>query len=196
MASMPGYHVSKGPFAFLDQRFDGTNPANYQAALAALGGSLQAAAAARFGAGDQKTQHFQNDWLGGANRWNALKPEETLRAGLTQAITKALQTNPPKPMEFFWICALDRDFHVYFSDGPRQVNVFIFTPPPLDPGGNPNSAAFTNPATLTTPENLFVVKKRDWEDNPPGSTYPGPITTLVPNTPPPPASIIMREIFR
>src|SRR5262245_7543229 len=99
---MPGYHITKGPFAFLDQMFDGTNPGNYTAALAAIAapGGLLGAATARIGPGAQLTC-FQDDWLNNPS-WNQLKPQETLREGLTAAINAA-NANPanPKPMEFF-----------------------------------------------------------------------------------------------
>ena len=188
MASMPGYHITKGPFGFLDRRFDGMNPANYTAALNSLTGTLLAAAQNRFPNDVPKVQHFQNDWLGNG-AWNQLKPEETLREGLKAAINAALSPNPanPKPMEFFWVCARERAFHVYYSTGPHQINVFIFTPPPVDP--LPLVAG-----VLVHPENLFVVKKEDWEDNPPGSGYPGGFTTLVAGSPGSPA-IITRQIF-
>jgi hypothetical protein len=194
---MPGYHISKSPFAFLDQRFDGTNVGNYTAALTAIAGGLLAAANARFPGNPPKVQHFHDHWLGGPGPWMQEEPEETLKEGLTAAIktalgvspTQPLPTPPPttaKPMEFFWICAREHSFHVYFFNGPRQVSVFIFTPPPVDP---------IPVATMTgwNGENLFVVKKEDWESNPPGSNYPGPVTTLPPGSTT--SDIIFREIF-
>ena len=182
MASMPGYHINKGPFAFLDDTFDGTNPGNYTAALAAIAGGLLGAATTRLGPGTQLTC-FQNQWLGNPG-WNQFKPEATLQQGLTAAINAALAPDPahPKPMEFFWICAREPTFELYFSDGPHQVNVFIFTPPPVDP--MPQTFG-----TLTTGEGIFVVKAPTWENTPPGSNYPSPITPL-------PAGVIEREVWR
>lgn len=202
MASMPGYHISKGPFDFLDGRFNGANPQNYIDALNRLAGPLLAAAQARF-PGDPKVSHFQDDWLTSGN-WAPLKPEQTLQAGLSAAIKAAIGVAPTapipvaapataRPMEFFWICAREQEFHVYYFDGPRQVTVFIFTPPPIQPGGGPNAVT---PASLGTPEHLFVVKKRDWESTPPGQTYPGPITTMVAAPGPGQPEIILREVYR
>src|SRR5262249_39942048 len=110
VASMPGYHINKGPFAFLDDTFDGTNPGTYTAALAAIAGGLLGAATTRLGPGTQLTC-FQNQWLGNPG-WNQFKPEATLQQGLTAAINAALAPDPahPKPMEFFWICAREHTF--------------------------------------------------------------------------------------
>ena len=130
MGSTHGYRVGKGPFAYLDVLFDGTNAEAYEAAKIELAGSLLAAAERRFGATDRKVQHFQGDWLGGA--WSDLRPEETLKVGLTRAITRAQGDDPghPKPMEFFWVTCDDHVFHVYCSDGPHQVTVIVATPFP------------------------------------------------------------------
>lgn len=189
MASMPGYHITKGPFAYLDQMFDGTNPGNYAAALATIGspGGLLGAAGARVGPAEFAC--FRDDWLGNP-AWNQRKPNETLREGLIAAINAAMQPNPanPKPMEFFWVCAREHTFQVYFCDRPRQVTVFIFTDPPKDPipqqfGG------------LTTGEGIFVVKAPSWENNPVpggGPPYPSPITQLPAANP----VVIMREVWR
>lgn len=196
MASMPGYHVSKGPFGFLDGMFDGSDATKYADAIAKLQGSLQTAAEDRWTPGDPRVQHFKTDWLGTGNNWGQLKPEDTLRQGLIRAITKAKATTPPKPMEFFWVCALDHDFHIYYCDGPHHVTVIVFTPPPLDVGGNPHITV--DPSALTAPTDppLFVVKKKDWENTGPGQQYPSAVTTLVPQTSPPVAEIIERQIMR
>jgi hypothetical protein len=174
--------------------FDGTNPSAYAAAKVKVAGSLKDAADARFGAGDPKVVHFQNDWLGGAYHWGNLKPEETLKAGLTQAITKAQGGDPthPKPMEFIWVCARDKAFHVYYCDGPRQVTVIIFTPPPLDAQENPTGGAVET-TSLTNQEPIWVVKKQENYDTSGG--YPGPVTQLTVVGPPQPATIIERQIF-
>jgi hypothetical protein len=200
MGSMPIYNISKGPFADLDARFDGTIKQNYHDALDTLNTTdLLTATQQRYGATNKKTQHFEDDWLGSANNpakynWSNLRIDDTLKWGLIQAIETALQTDPPKPMEFFWVCANDHSFHIYFHDGPHQVTVMIFTPPPLvGVNGNPNANGFRDPADLTTPENLFVVKKYEVSD---AGTYPSPITILYPPDPASPPEIIMREIFR
>jgi hypothetical protein len=202
MASMPGYHVSKGPFGYLDGMFDGTaaSAPAYTAALNTLtNDTLQNAAVARFGAGDARVQHFTTDWLGsgpGSNHWDQLKPADTLREGLIRAITKANATNPPKPMAFFWVCALDRDFHIYYCDGPHHVTVIIFTPPPLDDHGNPHFTVNLSALSAPTVPPLFVVKKQDWESTSPPDGYPSAFTTLAPSTTSPIVNIIERQIMR
>jgi hypothetical protein len=160
MPAMPTYHVTKGSqFGFLDQQFGGANFMNeYASALGRLQGpgsvGLDAAAAAH--APNQLSQsdvtHFTNHWLG--NWWQALAVPDTLRAGFTQAITHA--QNVQKPIEVLWICAQDRAFHVYYCEGPRQVTVLVFTPPPdTGPAADP----------LGSPEQIWVVKLRDNFDN-------------------------------
>ena len=197
MGSMPGYNVSKGPFAFLDGMFDGRNPQAYKDAKTMLAGSLKAAADARFSPTNARVKHFDDHWLNNGNHWKHLQPEETLKAGLTGAITKAQGIDPdhPKPIEFFWVCSRDNEFHVYYCEGAHQVTVIIFTPPPLDNAGNP-SGDTVSLSKLTEPEPIWVVKARDtWETAAPGSGYPGPITTLATVPPPNPATIIQRQIY-
>jgi hypothetical protein len=187
--------VSKGPFAYLDVMFDGTNPAAYTEALTRLEGSLKAAAEARFGTSHPRVTHFQNDWLT-SNHWNNLFPEETLKAGLKRAITTARGDDPlhPKPMEFFWVCAREHDFHVYYCEGLRQVTVIIFTPPPLVAEDGAPSGATVGANTLTTKEPIWVVKKKEnYEATATG--YPGLISTLATIAGPPAATIIERQIY-
>ncbi|HLM21144.1 MAG TPA: hypothetical protein VK390_06420 [Propionibacteriaceae bacterium] len=162
MGSMPTYHVSKGPFRFLDQLFANPSSGAFDAALTALGGpdakaTLHAAAQARQAAqpmdlagGD--VGHFDAHWLGGW--WKELAPADTLRAGIREAITHA--KNIAKPMEFFWICTQDREFQVYYCEGFHQVTVLILTPPPDPPGHSTD--------VLKTPELIWVVKLRDNSD--------------------------------
>lgn len=188
MGSTHGYRLGKGPFAYLDGLFDGTDAAAYEAAKVKLAGSLQEAAANRFGATDPKVQHFQEDWLGRA--WSDLRPEETLKAGLTRAITRAQGDDPshPKPMEFFWVPCDDDVFHVYYSDGPHQVTVIIVTP---------FAGALDEPSdNRTTPEPVWVVKQEDFETTPAGQDYPGTITELAEVAAPFPATIIERQLYR
>ncbi len=206
MASMPGYHVSKGPFRFLDGLFgDPSTPvgyANFTNALNALtlaGGSaeatMKAAAQARTiidpaSLPQAATDHFGADWLGLGHGWKKYSPADVLRHGITEAITEALRP-PVKPMEFFWVCAKDKEFQVYYSRGPNQVTVMILTPLPDPPGGGSPHAA----APLTTPENIWVVKKEEAFDaaypSPVGLTHLGPTTDGVL----PAAQVIKRQIY-
>ena len=52
-------------------------------------GSLKAAADARFSPTNARVQHFDDHWLHNGNHWKHLQPEETLKAGLTAAISAA-----------------------------------------------------------------------------------------------------------
>jgi hypothetical protein len=168
---MPTYHVVKGSqFGYLEQLF-GPPPANfmaqYQAALDQLQNptvTLEAAAQARANASPGSlsgpdVDHLKNHWLGAPGpNWVQLAVPDTLRAGFIEAIKHAQSVQ--MPMEVLWICALDKDFHVYYVEGRNQVTVLVFTPPP-DQG-----AATTAP--LTTPEKIWVVKLRDNHD---GAAY-------------------------
>jgi hypothetical protein len=156
---MPTYHINKGSqFGYLDATLGSNNfQGAYSAALTKLQGAnpaavLNTAANARV-APNQLTQndfnHFVGDWLGGNNWWPQTAVPDTLRAGFVQAITRAQNAN--KPIEVLWVCAVDRDFHVYYCDGPRQVTVLVFTP---HPGQHTN-------LPLNRPENIWVVKLRD-----------------------------------
>jgi hypothetical protein len=170
MGSKPTYHVSKGPFGFLDELFSqppgaAFDPSAYDAAIAALSGgpdarsTLHTAAQARQTATGQLTSgevsHFDADWLSGW--WKQLAPADTLLAGLREAITHAKTVQ--KPLEFFWVCVQDQAFQVYYSDGPNQVTVIVLTPLPDPPGGNPHTFDL-----LTKAEDIWVVKKKDTFD--------------------------------
>jgi hypothetical protein len=159
MPSMPTYHINKGSqFGFLDTTLGSANyVAECAAALTRLQGAdsaavLNAAASARV-APNQLTQddfnHFVQDWLGSNSWWPANAVPDTLRAGFVQAISHAQAAQ--KPMEVLWVCTHDPDFHVYYCEGPRQVTVLIFSPPPRQHTNLP----------LNHPESIWVVKLRD-----------------------------------
>lgn len=158
---MPTYHIVKGSqFGYLEQQF-GPPAANfmaqYQTALNQLQyptstATLTAAAGAKVS--PQDVTHMKDHWLGSPGTWNTLAVPDTLRAGFVEAIKHAQSVR--KPMEVFWICAKDPDFHVYYCDGPNQVTVHVFTPPP-------DQGALTN-QPLTRAENIWVVKLRDNAD--------------------------------
>lgn len=161
MPSMPTYHVNKGAqFGVLDDQFGGSGfLAEYDAALSRLQGPdpeplLDAGAAAHVAPNKLSStdfDHFTQHWLG--NWWPQLAVSDTLRAGFVQAITHARTVQ--KPMEVLWVCARDRAFHVYFCEGPRQVTVIVFTPPPATHTTQP----------LDRIENIWVVKLREQDDD-------------------------------
>jgi hypothetical protein len=138
MASMPTYHVAKGPFRYLDELFDDPGSEEFARALAALSGddagdTLRQAASTRSGAdtdqlSDDDVEHFGADWL--YAWWQEHAPADTLRAGLREAILHADRVK--KPMEFLWVCVADDTFQVYFSESVAQVTVIILTPPPTE----------------------------------------------------------------
>jgi hypothetical protein len=158
MPSMPTYHVNKGSqFGFLDTTLGGANfRTELDAALTRLQGAdpaavLNTAAHARV-APSRLTQndfnHFVQDWLGGG-WWPQNAVPDTLRAGFTKAIERAKASQ--LPIEVLWVCARDPDFHVYYCEGPRQVTVLVFSPPPRGHTDLP----------LDHSENIWVVKLRD-----------------------------------
>jgi len=209
MASMPIYHVSKGPFRILDQQFGGA-AANFTSAYTNVlnppaGGdpALESGDAVRTLAQRTATKvttnqltpgqrdHFVNDWLG--TWWPNLSVPDTLRLGMLNAITSAQAANGGNglPMEFFWVCVQDNIFQIYYSEGERQVTVLILTPPP--------PPAY-NAGPLTSPERLWVVKRHDqFDDNYPtvNGTIPGLVSApqTLGSTGPPPGTIIKQQIW-
>jgi hypothetical protein len=165
MPSMPGYFVGKGyQFLMLDRQFGGTEDEYMAAYDAALGrideplGDLAAQHADR-GSGlraelkDGDAGHFRQHWLG--DWWPGKRVEEVLRAGYREAIQRAQQAR--KPIESLWICAKEDRFQVYICEGPRQITVLVFTPPPKENEHEPVE-------TLTEDEPILVVKEHDDDD--------------------------------
>ena len=165
MPSMPGYFVGKGyQFLMLDEQFGGSE-ANFMAAYdAALGridqplGQLadehadpDSGLRAELKKGD--ADHFRKHWLG--DWWRGKRVEEVLRAGYQEAIQRAKDAK--KPIESLWICANENRFEVYICEGPRQITVLVFTPPPKEGEHQPVD-------TLTEDEPILVVKEHDDDD--------------------------------
>lgn len=72
-------------------------------------------------------------------------------------------------MEVLWVCARDADFRVHYCEGPRQVTVVVFTPPPAHHTTDP----------LDKPERIWVVKLGDQFDTQypnKGPNIPAPVT--------------------
>jgi hypothetical protein len=165
MPSMPGYFVGKGyQFAMLDRQFGGTEDEYMAAYDAALGrideplGDLAAQHADRVSGlraelKDGDASHFRKHWLG--DWWSGKRVEEVLRAGYREAIQRAQQAR--KPIESLWICANEDRFQVYICEGPRQITVLVFTPPPKENEHEPVE-------TLTEDEPILVVKEHDDDD--------------------------------
>jgi hypothetical protein len=165
MPSMPGYFVGKGyQFLMLDRQFGGSEDeymAAYEAALGRIDQPLGDLAAehADQGSGlraELKTGdagHFRKHWLG--DWWRGKRVEEVLRAGYREAIQRAKDAR--KPIESLWICANENRFQVYICEGPRQITVLVFTPPPKENAHEPVD-------TLTEDEPIVVVKEHDDDD--------------------------------
>ena len=167
MPPMPVYYVGKGTqFRVLDM-FDGTNQAVYDAALDRLDSqlSLTELADARMAAptehaslSETDVKHFRKDWL--KDWWPNLNVELVLRGGIRKALQVALPNDERAtllPVEALWVCADEEVFHVYVNEGPHQVTVIIFTPPP----------EYEDPPLPRQifEERIWVVKTRDdWDD--------------------------------
>jgi hypothetical protein len=165
MPSMPGYFVGKGyQFGMLDREFGGSEQdfmAAYDAALGRIDQPLGDLAAehadrrsglrAELKKGDEG--HFRKHWLG--DWWRGKRVEEVLRAGYREAIRRAQEAK--KPIESLWICANEDRFQVYICEGPRQITVLVFTPPPKEGEHEPVD-------TLTEDEPIWVVKEHDNDD--------------------------------
>lgn len=162
MPSMPNYFIGKGAqFELIDTQFGGDRE-SYMAAYDAALGRLDAEGivelarrhtepdgGSRLTPGD--VEHFEQDWIG---YWGDYPVEQVLRAGYRHAIELARDVE--KPIESLWVCADEDAFQVYVCEGPRQVTVLVFTPPPLEHVGEEN---------LTENEPIWVVKARDDYDH-------------------------------
>lgn len=166
MPPMPVYYVGKGTqFRVLDM-FDGTDEAVYDAALERLNStmSLTTLAANRAAAPTQHSSltdtdinHFQKDWL--ERWWPNMNVELVLRGGIRKALEVAKPNDERAtllPVEALWVCASEGVFQVYVNEGPHQITVIIFTPPPkyeVKPEGR-----------HVFEERIWVVKTRDeWD---------------------------------
>jgi hypothetical protein len=170
MPSMPIYFVGKGrQFGSLDHQFGG-DKAEYMKAyddvLSRIDRPLADLAdqqAANWkgphvaGLNTDDADHFRQDWL--SRWWSGKDVEEVLRAGYRAAIERARDLE--LPIESLWVCANEDEFQVYICEGPRQVTVIVFTPPPEERHGQREHTA----AQLTEDEPIWVVKKKDGDDD-------------------------------
>ncbi|MCJ7672417.1 MAG: hypothetical protein MUP67_10310 [Acidimicrobiia bacterium] len=171
MPPMPVYYVGKGTqFGVLDQ-FDGTDPSVYEAARERLSGSatleeLAGQRAAEGGLSEADVQHFKEHWL--KSWWKGKHVDQVLRAGIVKALDTAManEEHGLLPIEALWVCAQEDVFQVYVNQGPHQVTVIVYTPPPEEYPSDPR----------TLDEKIWVVKARDDLDG----DIPGPITRLNP----------------
>jgi hypothetical protein len=162
---MPGYFVGKGyQFLMLDRQFGGNEDeymAAYDAALSRIEQPLgelaenhakrDSGVRAELKEGD--AEHFRKHWLG--DWWRGKRVEEVLRAGYREAIQRAKDAK--KPIESLWVCANEDRFQVYICEGPRQITVLVFSPPPKEGEHEPVD-------TLTEDEPILVVKEHDDDD--------------------------------
>lgn len=162
MPSMPNYFVGKGAqFELIDAQFGGDQTnfmAAYDAALDRIDRETIVELArrhtrpergARLTRGD--IEHFEQDWIG---YWDQYPVEDVLRAGYRKAIEVARAAQ--KPIESLWVCADEDSFQVYVCEGPRQITVLVFTPPPKE---------HVEEEELTEDEPIWVVKARDEYDH-------------------------------
>jgi hypothetical protein len=169
MPSMPTYYLGKGrQFGILDSQFGGEKDdymSAYDAALQRIDQPLADLADRHArdwkgphvaGINDADADHFRAHWLG--TWWQNKDVENVLRAGYRAAIERA--RNLELPIESLWVCANEDQFQVYICEGPRQVTVIVFTPPP--PGEGDEREHTTD--QLTQDEPIWVVKKQDKDD--------------------------------
>jgi hypothetical protein len=169
MPSMPTYYVGKGrQFGILDRQFGGEKDnymRAYEAALQRIDQPLADLADRHAqewkgphvtGINDADANHFRADWLG--TWWPNKDVEDVLRAGYRAAIERARDLE--LPIESLWVCANEGQFQVYICEGPRQVTVIVFTPPPPGEG----DAREHTTEQLTQDEPIWVVKKQQQSD--------------------------------
>lgn len=172
MPPMPVYYVGKGTqFGVLDM-FDGTDRAVYDAALERLNRPLAELAverAAKGGLSETDVRHFDKDWLGN-DWWPNKHVELILRAGIRKAleVATANDRDNPLPVEALWVCADEDVFQVYVNEGPHQVTMIVYTPPPKHYPGRQRELD----------ERIWVVKTRDDFD---GTLEGSPIQHLNPH---------------
>ena len=170
MPSMPVYFVGKGrQFGFLDHQFGGEKDdymTAYDEVLDRIDEPLANLAdehAAEWvgphvaGLNTDDADHFRQDWLD--SWWTGKDVEPVLRAGYRAAIERARDLE--LPIESLWVCANEDEFQVYICEGPRQVTVIVFTPPPGEREGQRDHTR----AQLTEDEPIWVVKKNASEDD-------------------------------
>jgi hypothetical protein len=170
MPSMPIYFVGKGrQFGFLDHQFGGEKDdymAAYEQTLQRIDQPLADLADDHArewkgphvaGLNPDDADHFRDDWLG--TWWPNKDVEQVLRAGYRAAIERA--RNLELPLESLWVCAQEDQFQVYICEGPRQVTVIVFTPPPGEREGQRDHSR----QQLTEDEPIWVVKKKDDDDD-------------------------------
>lgn len=185
MPPMPVYYVGKGSqFGVLDM-FDGARQEDYEAALRRLeSSSLLDLARRRADAGGLTrgdVQHFHDEWLGepGATVgvkageqdrrwWPDQHVELVLRAGIRKALELALPNDEHGllAVEALWVCAAEGVFYVYVNEGPRQVTIIVYTPPPK-----------YSERERELDERIWVIKARDDYD----AGVPGEIRRLNPD---------------
>ncbi len=161
MPSMPNYFIGKGAqFELIDRQFGGDGEQRqqeYDTVLERLDAETIVELARRHTTpnGPRLTrgdiEHFEEDWIG---YWKDYPVEAVMREGYRKAITLARDAG--KPIESLWVCADEHAFQVYVCEGPRQVTVLVFTPPPIE---------HVSEETLTEDEPIWVVKARDEYDH-------------------------------
>jgi hypothetical protein len=170
MPSMPIYFVGKGrQFGFLDHQFGGEKDdymSAYDEVLDRIDEPLANLAddhAAEWmgphvaGLNTDDAEHFRQDWLD--SWWPGKDVETVLRAGYRAAIERARDLE--LPIESLWVCANEDEFQVYICEGPRQVTVIVFTPPPGEREGQRDHTR----QQLTEDEPIWVVKKKESDDD-------------------------------
>jgi hypothetical protein len=60
-----------------------------------------------------------------------------------------------------WVCANEDEFQVYICEGPRQITVIVFTPPPGEREGRRDHTR----EQLTEDEPIWVVKRKESNDD-------------------------------
>jgi hypothetical protein len=170
MPSMPIYFVGKGrQFGFLDHQFGGEKDDYmdaYDQVLERIDEPLADLAEDHAeewrgphvaGLNADDADHFRQDWLGGW--WQGKDVEQVLRAGYRAAIERARDLE--LPIESLWVCANEDEFQVYICEGPRQITVIVFTPPPGERGGRRDHTR----EQLTEDEPIWVVKRKESNDD-------------------------------
>jgi hypothetical protein len=71
---------------------------------------------------------LQAYWLSESSQLAGKDADRILRHGYLDAIRLALDSEPPLPIETFWITGAGEELELHVCEGKRQVTVFIFIP--------------------------------------------------------------------
>jgi hypothetical protein len=71
---------------------------------------------------------FRAYWLAETSQLAGKEVDRVLRHGFREAIELARSSDPPRPIETFWVTGASDEFEVHICEGKRQVTVIMLIP--------------------------------------------------------------------